>query len=45
RPAEFKGLHVPDILLSGHQSQIENWRMEQSIQRTQERRPDLLKEE
>lgn len=45
RPAEFKGLHVPDILLSGHQSQIENWRMEQSLQRTQERRPDLLKEE
>lgn len=45
RPAEYKGLQVPNILLSGNQAQIENWRMEQSLQRTQERRPDLLKEE
>ena len=45
RPAEYGGFQVPEILLSGHQAQIENWRMEQSLQRTLERRPDLLKEE
>lgn len=45
RPADYQGLQVPDVLLSGHQGQIDNWRMEQSIQRTKERRPDLLKEE
>ena len=43
RPAEFNGLKVPDILLSGHAEKIEDWRMEQSIIRTKERRPDLLK--
>lgn len=41
RPAEFRGLKVPDILLSGHESAIEQWRHEQSLKRTQERRPDL----
>ena len=41
RPAEFKGLHVPDILLTGHPVKIEDWRYEQSLQRTKERRPDL----
>ena len=42
RPAEFKGLKVPDILLTGHPLKIEDWRMEQSMQRTKERRPDIL---
>lgn len=42
RPAEFRGLKVPDILLSGNHAQIARWRAEQSRQRTQERRPDLL---
>ncbi len=41
RPAEFEGLKVPDILLSGHKAKIEQWRHEQSIAKTQERRPDL----
>lgn len=43
RPAEYKGWKVPDILLSGHTKNIEDWRHEQSIERTKERRPDLLK--
>ncbi|MFT4660704.1 MAG: tRNA (guanine37-N1)-methyltransferase [Patiriisocius sp.] len=43
RPAEFNGMKVPDVLLSGHAERIEDWRMEQSIIRTKERRPDLLK--
>jgi tRNA (guanine37-N1)-methyltransferase len=43
RPAEFNGWKVPDILLSGHGANIEKWRHEQSLQRTRERRPDLLK--
>lgn len=42
RPEVFMGRRVPDILLSGHHANIEKWRKEQSIQRTQERRPDLL---
>jgi tRNA (guanine37-N1)-methyltransferase len=42
RPAEFRGLKVPDILLSGHPQKIEDWRHEQSMQRTKERRPDIL---
>ena len=42
RPAEFKGFKVPDILLSGHPQKIEDWRHEQSVQRTKERRPDIL---
>lgn len=41
RPPEFLGHKVPDILLSGHQAKIEQWRFEQSLQRTKERRPDL----
>ena len=45
RPAEYKGWRVPDILLSGHQAKIEEWMYEQSVQHTQERRPDLLKDE
>jgi tRNA (guanine37-N1)-methyltransferase len=42
RPAEWRGLAVPPVLLSGHDAMIEDWRMEQSIERTQARRPDLL---
>jgi len=42
RPAEYKGLKVPDVLLSGHQKQIDDWRHEQSLERTKKRRPDLL---
>lgn len=44
RPAEFRGWKVPDVLLSGNFKEIEKWRYEQSLQRTQERRPDLLGE-
>jgi tRNA (guanine37-N1)-methyltransferase len=43
RPAEFRGMKVPDILVSGHHAEIEKWRREQAKQRTKERRPDLLK--
>ncbi len=42
RPSEFKGWKVPDVLLSGHDKAIEDWRYEQSLNRTKERRPDLL---
>jgi tRNA (guanine37-N1)-methyltransferase len=42
RPAEVEGWKVPEVLLSGHEKKINDWRMEQSIKRTQERRPDLL---
>ena len=41
RPAEFRGLKVPEVLLSGHHAEIEKWRQEQAKQRTRERRPDL----
>lgn len=41
RPAEYNGWKVPDILLSGHNKNIEEWRHEQSIERTKKRRPDL----
>ena len=44
RPAEFKGLKIPDILLSGDPVKIEDWRSEQSLQRTKERRPDILRD-
>ena len=40
RPADFKGMKVPEVLLSGHEKDIEQWRFEQSIKRTKERRPD-----
>jgi len=43
RPADYNGWKVPDILLSGHNENIENWRHEQSLERTKKRRPDLLK--
>jgi len=41
RPEVWNGKKVPDVLLSGHHKNIEKWRLEQSIKRTQERRPDL----
>lgn len=42
RPAEYNGLKVPEILLSGDLKKIEEWRYEQSVERTKKRRPDLL---
>lgn len=42
RPADFMGMKVPDVLLSGHFKNIEEWRQEQAYQRTKSRRPDLL---
>jgi len=44
RPVDFRGLKVPDVLLSGNHKKIEEWRNEQAIRRTEERRPDLLKD-
>lgn len=43
RPAEYKGWKVPEVLLSGHQAKIDEWKHEQSLRRTQLLRPDLLK--
>jgi tRNA (guanine37-N1)-methyltransferase len=42
RPADWEGLKVPEILLSGHEAKINDWRYEQSIERTKKLRPDLL---
>ncbi len=42
RPAEYKGWRVPDILLSGHQAKIDQWRYDQALERTRRLRPDLL---
>jgi tRNA (guanine37-N1)-methyltransferase len=42
RPAEFEGMKVPDVLLSGHEAKINQWRHEKAVERTKERRPDLL---
>ncbi|MBQ2435573.1 MAG: tRNA (guanosine(37)-N1)-methyltransferase TrmD [Bacteroidaceae bacterium] len=44
RPAEYKGWRVPDILLSGHEAKIREWEFQQSLERTQRLRPDLLNE-
>lgn len=44
RPADFQGNKVPDILLSGHEKMIYDWRFEQQLERTKIRRPDLLEE-
>lgn len=43
RPSDFEGNKIPEILMSGHEAKIDEWRYEQSLQRTRERRPDLLK--
>lgn len=42
RPAEYKGWKVPEILLSGHQAKIDEWKLHQSLERTKRLRPDLL---
>jgi len=42
RPADFRGMKVPDVLLSGHHAEIERWRREQQRLRTEKRRPDLV---
>jgi tRNA (guanine37-N1)-methyltransferase len=42
RPVEFKGWKVPDILLSGDTKKVEEWRHDQALKRTKERRPDLF---
>ena len=44
RPREWKGLKVPDVLLSGNDAEIEKWRYNQSIERTKNRRPDIFKD-
>ncbi len=44
RPAVWEGMSVPEILLSGHEAKIDEWRYEQSLARTRARRPDLLGE-
>ncbi len=44
RPADFRGWKVPDILLTGDPKKVEDWRYEQSLERTQKRRPDIMKE-
>ena len=44
RPAEWQGSKVPEILLGGHHAEIDKWRMEQALERTQRLRPDLLDE-
>lgn len=43
KPQEFRGMKVPDVLLSGHHENIRKWRLEEQIKRTKERRPDLIK--
>jgi tRNA (guanine37-N1)-methyltransferase len=42
RPAEWRGVSVPDVLLSGHHAEIERWRRRESLRLTAERRPELL---
>ncbi len=44
RPEDFKGIKVPEVLLSGHEKNINEWRHEKALERTKERRPDLLGE-
>ncbi len=45
RPANYKGMKVPDVLLSGNDKEITDWRLEKALERTHTKRPDLLKEE
>jgi tRNA (guanine37-N1)-methyltransferase len=45
RPAEFRGLKVPDVLMSGHHAEIEKWRRASSLERTRRLRPDLIEED
>jgi tRNA (guanine37-N1)-methyltransferase len=44
RPADFMGWKVPDVLLSGHEKKIREWRLHQALERTRHRRPGLLDE-
>lgn len=44
RPADYKGWKVPEVLLSGHEAKIAQWRLEQSLERTRRLRPDLIKD-
>lgn len=44
RPAEFRGMKVPEVLLSGHHAEVVKWRREQSLRRTAMKRPDLLEQ-
>jgi tRNA (guanine37-N1)-methyltransferase len=43
RPAEFRGMEVPAVLLTGDPKKVDAWRQEQALERTKTRRPDLLK--
>lgn len=43
RPAEFRGMSVPPVLLSGHHGEIEKWRLEKALERTRKLRPDLIR--
>jgi tRNA (guanine37-N1)-methyltransferase len=45
RPSEWRGMKVPEVLMSGHFAHIESWRMEQALERTKSRRPDLLRQD
>jgi len=45
RPAEFRGMKVPEVLLSGNHAEIEQWRQEQRLERTRRWRPDLLRKD
>ena len=45
RPAEFMGLKVPDVLVSGNHGEVDKWRLQQSIEITKKNRPDLLKKD
>lgn len=45
RPVDFEGMGVPEVLLSGNHKEIENWRRERAVEKTRERRPDLLLEQ
>jgi tRNA (guanine37-N1)-methyltransferase len=42
RPSDYRGLKVPDVLLSGHHAEIEKWRLQQRLEKTKEKRPDLF---
>ena len=44
KPVDFRGLKVPEVLLSGHHGEIRKWKSEQALKRTRENRPDLLPE-
>ncbi|HWC75875.1 MAG TPA: tRNA (guanosine(37)-N1)-methyltransferase TrmD, partial [Blastocatellia bacterium] len=43
RPAEYRGIKVPEVLLSGDHAEIEAWRRQRSLEKTRDRRPDLIK--